>query len=323
MSVPGVTPASFIVLPNGPTAPAGQRLMGVDDVCHFVGIDYSVAARFRGSKGLDHYETLIVSEADGLMWISFNRPKVLNAFNLLQWRELKSALDEAAAIEGIRVVVIRGEGGNFSAGYDLTAALGGDLAEPLPNAFRDYVDVGNAACWAVWKLKKPVISMIQGYCLGGAFELAMACDFAYADTSAQLGEPEILLSDAPPFLISPWVLGMRQAKHILLSGELVSADTAMQYGILNQVCRPEDLEAVVSRMAKRLTGFAPEIWHQNKSAVNRSYEIMGLQSCIEMGKEAFVTANVTPNALKTEFLERLNREGFSSAIKWVQTRYDP
>ena len=149
----------------------------------------------------------------------------------------------------------------------------------------------------------------------------MACDFAYADINAQLGEPEILLSDAPPFLISPWVLGMRQAKHILLSGELVSAETAMRYGILNQVSALDELETAVTRMAKRLMGFAPETWHQNKSAVNRSYEIMGFQSGVEMGKEAFVTANVTPNALKSEFLERFNRDGFAAAIKWVQTRY--
>ena len=272
-------------------------------------------------KKLDQYDTLNVSRADGLMWIAFNRPKVMNAFNFAQWHDLKAALDSAAADDEVRVVAIRGEGDKFSAGYDLTAALSGDLAEPLPNAFRDYVDIGNAACWAVWNLKKPVISAIRGYCLGGAFELAMACDFAYADTSAQLGEPEVLLSDAPPFLISPWVMGMRQAKHILLSGELVSAQTAMVYGILNRVCEPDDLEGTVRRMAKRLMGFAPETWHQNKSAVNRSYEIMGFQSCVEMGKEAFVTANVTPNALKTEFLERFNRDGFSAAIKWVQSRY--
>jgi len=262
---------------------------------------------------LKPYETLNVTVADGLLWIAFNRRQVLNAFNLTQWRELKAALDDAAADDEVRVVAISGEGGNFSAGYDLTAALGGDLAAPLPNAFRDYADVGNAACWAVWKLKKPVISAIRGYCLGGAFELAMACDFAYADTSAQLGEPEVLLSDAPPFLISPWVMGMRQAKHI--------AETALTYGILNQVCEPDDLEPTVRGMAKRLTGFAPETWHQNKTAVNRSYEIMGLQSCVEMGKEAFVTANVTPNAVKTEFLERFNRDGFGAAIKWVQGRY--
>lgn len=267
------------------------------------------------------YETIKTATTDGLHWITLNRPKVLNAFNLQQWRDVTAALKAAAADDDVRVVALTGEGGNFSAGYDLAAALGGDLAEPLPNAFRDYVDVGNETCWTVWNLKKPVISAIRGYCLGGAFELAMACDFAYADTSAQMGEPEILLSDAPPFLISPWVMGMRQAKHILLTGELVDAETGLAYGLVNKVVEPGQLEETVTRAAKRLMGFAPETWHQNKSAVNRSYEIMGFQSCVEMGKEAFVTANVTPNALKAEFLERLNRDGFSAAMKWVQTRY--
>jgi len=270
---------------------------------------------------LTQYETLNVSQEDGLLWITLNRPQVLNAFNLAQWRDVKAALDCAATDDDVRAVAIRGEGGNFSAGYDLTAALGGDLSEPSPNAFKDYADVGNATCWAVWNLKKPVFSAIRGYCLGGAFELAMACDFSYADTSAQVGEPEILLSGAPPFLISPWIMGMRQVKHLLLSGEIISAETAMGYGIFNQLCEPDELEPAITRMAKRLMGFAPETWHQNKAAVNRSYEIMGFQSCVEMGKEAFVTANVTPNAVKTEFLERFNREGFASAIKWVQSLY--
>ncbi len=69
------------------------------------------------------YETIKVSQADSLMWISFNRPQVVNAFNLLQWRELKVALEDAAGDDAVRVMAIKGEGGNFSAGYDLTAAL--------------------------------------------------------------------------------------------------------------------------------------------------------------------------------------------------------
>lgn len=270
---------------------------------------------------MTQYETIETTRKEGLLWITLNRPKVINAFSLTQWREVKQALDAAAADDAVRVIALRGAGGNFSAGYDLAAALGGELAEPSPNAFRDYVDVGNATCWAVWNSKKPVISSIQGYCLGGAFELAMACDFSFCDTSAKLGEPEILLSDAPPFLISPWIMGMRHAKHILLSGELVDAETGFRYGLVNEVCEPDALEDRIAQYAKRLMGFAPETWHQNKSAVNRSYEIMGFQSCVEMGKEAFVTANVTPNALKTEFMERLNRDGFSAAMKWVQTLY--
>ena len=101
---------------------------------------------------MEQYETLNISLTDGLQWITCNRPAVMNAFNLAQWRDLKAALDNAADDDKVRVVAIRGEGENFAAGYDLTAAGGGDLAEPLPNAFRGYADVGNAACWAVWNL---------------------------------------------------------------------------------------------------------------------------------------------------------------------------
>ncbi|MCR9221328.1 MAG: enoyl-CoA hydratase/isomerase family protein [Alphaproteobacteria bacterium] len=267
------------------------------------------------------YENIRIDTRDGVSWITLNRPKVLNAFNLQQWRDVRAAVAEGDADPDVRVMVIEGAGGNFSAGYDLKAALGGELAEPLPNAFRDYVEVGNEACWAVWRSKTPVIAAVRGYCLGGAFEFAMACDFVYADETAQLGEPEVLLADAPPFLISPWVMGMRQAKHILLTGELVEAARAVEVGLVNQVCAAAELTGAVRRLADRLKGFAPETWHVNKAAVNRSYEIMGFSAAISMGVEAFVTANTTPNALKDEFLQRMNRDGFSAAMKWVQTRY--
>jgi len=103
---------------------------------------------------------------------------VLNAFNLARWRDLNAALNGVAAGDDVLVVAMRGEDGNFSAGYDIAVALGGDLTEPLTNAFRDYLDAGNAACRAVRALKKPVIATIRRYCLDGAFELAMACGFA-------------------------------------------------------------------------------------------------------------------------------------------------
>lgn len=267
------------------------------------------------------YETLQVETRDNVSWITLNRPQVLNAFSLQQWRDVRQAVADADADPDVRVMVIEGAGGHFSAGYDLKAALGGELAEPLPNAFRDYVEVGNEACWTVWRSKTPVIAAVRGYCLGGAFEFAMACDFVYADDTAQLGEPEVLLADAPPFLISPWIMGMRHAKHILLTGELVSGARAAEIGLVNAVCDPETLHAAVSKLAGRLKGFAPETWHVNKAAVNRSYEIMGFSAAVSMGVEAFVTANTTPNALKDEFLERMNRDGFSAAMKWVQARY--
>jgi len=75
-------------------------------------------------------------------------------------------------------------------------------------------------------------------------------------------------------------------------------------------------------MAKKLAGFAEETWHLNKAAVNRTYEIMGFRSAIEMGMDMFMAANVNPSAFKTEFVERAKRDGFSSALKWSASRYE-
>ncbi len=260
-------------------------------------------------------------ERDGpLAWITLNRPKTYNAFNLAQWREVTAALHDAESDPAIRVVVLQGAEGNFSAGYDLTAAMA-ELGGDAPDDWRDYVAVGNETCWTVWRLRKPVIAAVQGYCLGGAFELAMACDFVLASQDAKFGEPEIRFSDAPPFLISPWVMGMRHAKDLLLTGEIIDAEKALRFGLLTDLVAEGDLESAVRSLASKLCGFAVENWHLNKAAVNRSYEIMGFEAAIDMGTEAFVATNTTPNALKTEFVERLERDGFADAVKWVQSRY--
>lgn len=269
---------------------------------------------------METYQTLELSHDGALLWITFARPQVVNAFSLQQWREVTAVLRAAEKDASVRVVALRGAGGNFSAGYDLTDAMT-QLGDGSTNDWRGYIEVGNETCWAVWRLRKPVIAAVQGYCLGGAFELAMACDFVLSGRSGRFGEPEVRLSDAPPFLISPWVMGMRRAKDLLLTGDLVDAEKAERFGLLSGLVDDDALEDAVRRLARRLAGFSADNWHVNKAAVNRSYEIMGFSAAIEMGAEAFVTTNVTPNALKKEFVERLQRDGFAAAVKWVQARY--
>jgi len=266
------------------------------------------------------YETLELVREDELLWVVFQRPKVLNAFSLQQWRDLTAALRAAEKDASVRVVALRGAGGNFSAGYDLTDAMS-QLGAGSPNDWRAYIEVGNETCWTVWGLRKPVIAAVQGFCLGGAFELAMACDFVLSGRSGRFGEPEVRLSDAPPFLISPWVMGMRQAKDLLLTGDVVDAEKAQRFGLLTDLVDDAALADAVRKLARRLAGFSADNWHVNKAAVNRSYEIMGFSAAVDMGAEAFVTTNVTPNALKKEFVERLQRDGFAAAVKWAQSRY--
>lgn len=266
------------------------------------------------------YETLLIEDRSKTRWITLNRPEVMNALNLPLFQELREALLEAETDSAIHCIVIRGGGGNFSAGNDLTAARSTKHAHTYSGP-RGFITIGNKTLWAIWENKKPVIAAVEGYCLGGGFELAMTCDFVYADEAAKLGEPEVRLADSPPFLISPWVMGLRQAKHILLTGDIITAEKALQYGVLNEVCKKGNLEAQVEKLARKLEAFPQETWHFNKRTVNRVYEIMGFHASIDLGIDMFATIKTTPNELKDGLTSRINSEGFAAAIKWAQSRY--
>jgi len=267
------------------------------------------------------FATLKIEDEGGLRWIRFDRAKKMNAFDEHQWTELGRALDAAVQDDEVRVIALASTSPHFSSGYDLPAALK-ELEGGGPAEIRRHIGRGNQACWKVWHSKKPVIAAIEGYCLGGAFELAMACDFVLADKGSSFGEPEARIAASAPFLISPWVMGLRHAKEVLLTGELMTAERAERIGIVNELCEPGQLKNRVAEWSRKLQGFPAGIWALNKAAVNRSYEIMGFSSAIAMGEDAFVELCFLPDPFKTELEQRVKRDGFGSAIRWAQSRFE-
>jgi enoyl-CoA hydratase len=267
------------------------------------------------------YATLEIKDEEGLRWILFDRARKMNAFDEQQWTELGQALDEAATDDEVRCIALGSTSAHFSSGYDLPAALT-ELEGAGPAEIRRHIGRGNRACWKVWHSAKPVIAAVEGYCLGGAFELAMACDFVLADASATFGEPEARIAASAPFLVTPWVMGMRHAKEVLLTGELMTAERAERIGIVNELCRPGELRVRVREWARKLQGFPAGIWAQNKAAVNRSYEIMGFSSAIATGEDTFVELCFLPDPFRTELEQRVKRDGFAAAIRWAQSRFE-
>ena len=150
----------------------------------------------------------------------------------------------------------------------------------------------------------------------------MACDFVLADAGATFGEPEARVAASAPFLVTPWVMGIRHAKQVLLTGELMTAERAERIGIVNELCNAGQLQARVQAWARKLQGFPAGIWAQNKAAINRSYEIMGFSSAIAMGEDAFVELCFLPDPFKIELEQRVKRDGFAAAIRWVQSRFE-
>jgi enoyl-CoA hydratase/carnithine racemase len=201
--------------------------------------------------------------ADGVAHITLNRPEVLNAINGPVHRGLLEAL-ERAGNDAIRAAVIRGSGRAFSAGGDLKATAAGTHAGH-PSA------LGRA----IWNLPKPVVAAVHGYCLGQACEVAAVCDLTVAARSAKFGEVEINHGWGPPLPITPFAAGLKQAKEILLLGEIFDAERALQIGLVNRVVDDEDLDAEVARITDRITGLKPEAVADNKRLINSRYEAAG------------------------------------------------
>jgi enoyl-CoA hydratase len=202
--------------------------------------------------------------AGSLGEITLNRPEKLNAINGAMHRGILAALERAAGDDAIRAVVIRGNGRAFSAGGDLKAAAAGE-------------DVGHPVVLgqAIWNLAKPVIAAVHGYCLGQACEVAGVCDLTVAARSTTFGEVEINHGWGPPLPITPFVLGLKRAKEILLLGEMLDAQTAMMIGLVNRVVDDDGLDAEVARTADRIAGLKPEAVAGNKRLVNSRYESAG------------------------------------------------
>ena len=120
-----------------------------------------------------------------------------------------------------------------------------------------------------------MIAAVHGYCLGQACELAAVCDLTVATTTAKFGEVEINYGWGPPLPITPFALGLKRAKEVLLLGEIFDAELAMQIGLVNRVVSDAGLDAEVAGIADRIAGLKPEAVAANKKLVNSRYEQAG------------------------------------------------
>ena len=203
----------------------------------------------------------------GVARITLNRPIVLNAINRNVTRLLDAALDQAEADDDVRAVILTGAGRAFSAGGDLWSSLYPDT-DPAP----DSLDVQ----MRIWSFPKPVIAAVRGHAVGQGCELAGVCDFTIAAESARLGEIQIRHGFGVPVLITPFLTGQKQAKEILLLGEVILPEDALRMGLINRIVPDDQLDEAANEMARKLASLPPTVVRTNKRLVNLVYEQMGL-----------------------------------------------
>jgi enoyl-CoA hydratase/carnithine racemase len=202
--------------------------------------------------------TLVLTEDHGsVRHVVLNRPQKRNAFNGDLVVATREALLAAAADNAVRCVVLRGAGPMFSSGMDLGSLAA--LAE-APEDLRAF----RRACLDAWNLAeemtKPTICQIQGACIGGAMELALACDLRVIAADALIGMPETrigLIPDVGGSSRLPSVVGLGRAKELVMTGKLIDGEEAHRIGLANRVAPVEELEQAVQGLVDELLTCAP------------------------------------------------------------------
>ena len=186
------------------------------------------------------YSTILTDLTDGIYTITINRPDKLNALNTAVFNDIKSAFVEVENNAAIKSVIITGAGPKaFVAGADIT-----EFSELDKSAAMALAQRGQDIFFTIEQSKKPVIAAVNGFALGGGCELAMACHFRLASENAKFGQPEVNLGLIPGYGGTQrltQLIGKGRAIELLISGNMIDANTALQYGLVNYVMPADEL----------------------------------------------------------------------------------
>ncbi|CAN5835945.1 enoyl-CoA hydratase-related protein [soil metagenome] len=187
-----------------------------------------------------NYTTLLYKLENGILTITINRPDKLNALNAAVFTELDMAVDEITENPDIKSVIITGSGAKaFVAGADITEFAGLSKEEAKALAKR-----GQDIFLKIEQCSKPIIAAVNGFALGGGCELAMACHFRIAAEHAKFGQPEVNLGLIPGYGGTQrltQLIGKGRSMELLMSANMIDANTALQYGLVNHVVTAEEL----------------------------------------------------------------------------------
>lgn len=249
------------------------------------------------------YTTLLTSLENGQFTVTINRPDKLNAINKQVMSDLDKVFDEVEANTDIKGVIITGSGQKaFVAGADISEFLGLTTDEGMEMSRR-----GHQVFFKIENCSKPVIAAVNGFALGGGCELAMACHFRVASDNARFGQPEVNLGLIPGYggtqrLVQ--LIGKGRAIELLLTGNMIDAATAYQYGLVNHVVPQDQLLAKAHSILEIIGTKAPIAVHRSIMAANAALnkEMNGYEMEIRSFGDCFGTEDMKEGA--SAFMEK-------------------
>ena len=277
------------------------------------------------------YENVLMDRAgtdDRVGIITLNRPEKLNALSQELLYDFDAALHDMEADHTIRVIVVKGAGRAFSAGYDLTPSQKTG-ADAVVRRHRGVDDKGRRLLMGIrtgmqqitdihmyfWNMAKVTIAQVHGYAVAGGCEMAMMADLVVAADDAQLGHPGLRgLGTSRTGVIWPLVIGMRKAKELYYTGENVTGTEAEEIGMINYAWPKEELEDRTLAFADRLANISADHLAILKVNMNRFYENMGIYSSVRSSTDLDAAGQFTE--FSYDWQEKMRDEGLKDALQW-------
>jgi enoyl-CoA hydratase/carnithine racemase len=221
-----------------------------------------------------HFETLIVERNEGVVTVTMNRPARKNAANGLMWRELFAVFEDVATDRNDRVMVLTGAGDAFCSGADLGdgADVAGRPGDPYLVQMRALADVA----LRLHRLPKPTIAKVGGVAAGAGMSMALGCDLVVASETArfsQIFSKRGLSVDFGASWLLPRFIGMHRAKELAFFADIISAQKAAEFGLVNRVVPADELDAFVDGWAGRLAAGPPVALSMTKTMLNNSFSL--------------------------------------------------
>ena len=284
-------------------------------------------------------ETLIYEKEDfeegSMVTLTMNKPETLNALNIEFSREIDEALTKVEQDDDVKVVVIKGAGKAFSAGYDLGRVYfvyGGGTGKaedksrrPSQRSRLAYDRWRSESLRRIFLLDKITIAQVHGYCIGGGLYMSLCCDMTIAAEDARIGHSEQRLGFSGAMYVFPLevaLIGQKRARELLLTGKLIDGKEAERIGLVNQVVPADQLETETRKLARSMTLLPRDGIAIGKATARLAYDSMGLSSAFGqgyIGHTLFTNIRYEPGEFN--FIKRRRDVGMREAFKERDARY--
>jgi enoyl-CoA hydratase len=263
---------------------------------------------------------LLVEDLGPVRRLTMNRPKALNALSGELIDALSRALDAAAADDAVRVLILRGAGRAFCAGYDLSE----DAEAGTKDSVGWYTELKDSTdeMLKFFDHPKPIIAQVHSFCLAGGCDLMMVCDLTVCSDDAKFGEPEIRFGSGVVTMVMPWLLGARKAKELLFTGEdRVDAQEALRIGMVNRVVPAAELDDATLKLAEEIAKNDPFAVSMQKRAINAAWEGAGFREAIAANVALDTMIETADLPERVEFRRITTEKGLKEAIAWRDARF--